>query len=80
MLLIDLYSLIMSESTSGPNSTYYNALRRYKEIAAFGGIDAVLQEFEADAIVMPAFGTTTVSGENVPYFTDSRSLLNQKQR
>jgi len=59
--LEDQTYLTMSESTSGPNSTYFDALRRYKELAAIQGIDAVLRDCNADAIVVPAFGTTTPS-------------------
>ncbi|KIK51132.1 hypothetical protein GYMLUDRAFT_50752 [Collybiopsis luxurians FD-317 M1] len=57
----DQSGLIAAEATYGPNSTYYEALRRYKDIAADGSINAVLREFQADAILMPGFGTTFAS-------------------
>ncbi|KAE9396164.1 amidase signature enzyme [Gymnopus androsaceus JB14] len=57
----DQSGLILCEATSGPNSTYFAALARYKDIAATRSIDAVLKEFKADAILMPGFGTTTAS-------------------
>ncbi|KAE9391076.1 amidase signature enzyme [Gymnopus androsaceus JB14] len=57
----DQSGLIRCEATSGPNSTYFAALARYKDIAATRSIDAVLKEFKADAILMPGLGTTTAS-------------------
>ncbi|KAE9396186.1 amidase signature enzyme [Gymnopus androsaceus JB14] len=57
----DQSGLILCEATSGPNSTYFTALARYKDIAATRSIDAVLKEFKADAILMPGLGTTTAS-------------------
>lgn len=71
-------SLIESESTSGPNSTYLASLARCREIAGTRGIDAVLQEFEADAILMPGVGTTSASGESCSfsmYFKELRQQL-----
>ncbi|KIK51130.1 hypothetical protein GYMLUDRAFT_65000 [Collybiopsis luxurians FD-317 M1] len=58
----DQSGLIEAEATRGPNLTYYEALRRYKEIAADGSVNAGLREFQAGAILMPGFGTTTASG------------------
>ncbi|KZT01569.1 amidase signature enzyme [Laetiporus sulphureus 93-53] len=51
--------LIESETTNGFNSTYYAALAYDKEMGAINGIDAALQMYELDALVLPAPGYTT---------------------
>ena len=59
-LLMTPFSLIESEATNGFNSTYFDALAFDKELGATRGIDAALQTFNLDALVLPAPGFTTV--------------------
>lgn len=42
------------------NSTYFQALAFDKDLGATRGIDAALQMFGLDALVLPAPGLTTV--------------------
>lgn len=71
-------SLKECEATSGPNSTYFALLARRKEIAGTRSIDAVLQEFKADAILMPGLGTTKASGETCSSSMQSQTKIRQQ--
>ena len=51
-----LSRLIMTEATNGYNATYFQALAFNKELGATRGIDAALEEYNLDAIVLPAPG------------------------
>lgn len=53
-------SLISSQATTGFNSSYYESLAFDKELGATRGIDAALQTYSLDALVLPAPGYTTV--------------------
>ncbi|KAH9931195.1 amidase signature enzyme [Amylocystis lapponica] len=59
--------LIASEATSGFNSTYYEALAFDREMGGSQGIDAALEEYSLDALVLPAPGFTTVPAAIVGY-------------
>ncbi|KAH7882880.1 amidase signature domain-containing protein [Phlebopus sp. FC_14] len=52
--------LIESEATTGFNSSYYDSLAFDKELGATRGIDAALEMWTLDALVLPAPGYTTV--------------------
>jgi len=52
--------LIESEATTGRNSTFFQSLAFDKELGATRGIDAALKANRLDALVLPAFGFTTV--------------------
>ncbi|KZT28517.1 amidase signature enzyme, partial [Neolentinus lepideus HHB14362 ss-1] len=52
--------LIESEATEGFNSTYYQALAFDYDLGRTRGIDAALQKYNVDALVLPASGYTTV--------------------
>ena len=54
--LISASSLIKSETTTGRNSTFYEALASNKELGATGGIDAALKTHNLDALVLPVPG------------------------
>ncbi|EKM56725.1 uncharacterized protein PHACADRAFT_254013 [Phanerochaete carnosa HHB-10118-sp] len=56
----DQSTFIESEATTGMNSTYFQALAFDKDLGATRGIDAALQMFGLDALVLPAPGFTTV--------------------
>ena len=63
-LLINASSLIKSETTTGRNSTFFEALASNKELGATRGIDAALKTNNLDALVLPAPGlvSTTPAG------------------
>jgi amidase len=52
-------SLIRSETTTGRNSTFFEALASNKELGAARGIDAALKTNNLDALVLPAPGRVT---------------------
>jgi len=52
--------LIESEATTGFNATYFQALAFDHDLGRTRGIDATLQEFNLDALLLPAPGLTTV--------------------
>ncbi|KIJ16269.1 hypothetical protein PAXINDRAFT_75651 [Paxillus involutus ATCC 200175] len=52
--------LIESEATTGFNASYYQSLAFDKELGATRGIDAALETYSLDALVLPAPGYTTV--------------------
>ncbi|KAF8839265.1 amidase signature enzyme [Paxillus ammoniavirescens] len=52
--------LIESEATTGFNASYYESLAFDKELGATRGIDAALETYTLDALVLPAPGYTTV--------------------
>ncbi|KAG9313685.1 amidase signature enzyme [Chiua virens] len=52
--------LVESEATTGFNASYYQSLAFDKELGATRGIDAALQAYSLDALVLPAPGYTTV--------------------
>ncbi|KIP05450.1 hypothetical protein PHLGIDRAFT_25089 [Phlebiopsis gigantea 11061_1 CR5-6] len=54
------HRLIESEATTGMNATYFQALAFNKDLGRTRGIDAALQQFKLDALVLPAPGFTTV--------------------
>ena len=54
--LIGASSLIKSETTTGRNSTFFDALASNKELGATRGIDAALKTNNLDALVLPAPG------------------------
>ncbi|KAL5520605.1 hypothetical protein ACEPAF_2606 [Sanghuangporus sanghuang] len=56
----DQSQLIESETTSGFNATFFQALAFDKDLGATRGIDAALQEHNLDALILPAPGFTTV--------------------
>ncbi|KAH9912038.1 amidase signature enzyme [Fomitopsis serialis] len=56
----DQSELIASEATTGFNSTYYAALAYDYEMGRTNGIDAALEMYDLDALVLPAPGFTTV--------------------
>ncbi|KAL5498069.1 hypothetical protein ACEPAH_3000 [Sanghuangporus vaninii] len=56
----DQSQLIESETTSGFNATFFQALAFDKDLGATRGIDAALQEHKLDALILPAPGFTTV--------------------
>lgn len=56
----DQSELIESEATTGMNATYFQALAFDKDLGQTRGIDAALQQFKLDALVLPAPGFTTV--------------------
>ncbi|OCB88695.1 amidase signature enzyme [Sanghuangporus baumii] len=56
----DQSQLIESETTSGLNATFFQALAFDKDLGATRGIDAALQEHNLDALILPAPGFTTV--------------------
>jgi len=51
---------IESEATTGMTAAYFQSLAFDKELGATRGIDAALQAFNLDALVLPAGGLTTV--------------------
>ena len=55
-LLISASSLIKSETTTGRNSTFFEALASNKELGATRGIDAALKTNNLDALVLPVPG------------------------
>ncbi|KAJ4475504.1 amidase signature enzyme [Lentinula aciculospora] len=55
----DQGKLIESQATNGRDEAYGKALARNLELGATKGIDAVLKEFNLDALVLPAKGTHT---------------------
>ncbi|KAH0831044.1 amidase signature domain-containing protein [Lanmaoa asiatica] len=56
----DQSTLIASEATTGFNASYYQSLAFGKELGATRGIDASLEAYSLDALVLPAPGFTTV--------------------
>ncbi|KIJ62099.1 hypothetical protein HYDPIDRAFT_114947 [Hydnomerulius pinastri MD-312] len=52
--------LIESQATTGFNSSYYQSLAFDKELGATRGIDAALEMYTLDALILPAPGYTTV--------------------
>ncbi|EGO26610.1 hypothetical protein SERLADRAFT_447766 [Serpula lacrymans var. lacrymans S7.9] len=56
----DQSELIGAEATTGFNSSYYASLAFDKELGATRGIDAALEMYTLDALVLPAPGYTTV--------------------
>ncbi|KAH7910545.1 amidase signature domain-containing protein [Hygrophoropsis aurantiaca] len=56
----DQSELIASQATTGFNATYYASLAFDKELGATRGIDAALEMYSLDALVLPAPGYTTV--------------------
>ena len=62
--LISASSLIKSETTTGRNSAFFEALASNKELGATRGIDAALKANKLDALVLPAPGlvATTPAG------------------
>ncbi|KAK7449249.1 hypothetical protein VKT23_013394 [Stygiomarasmius scandens] len=56
----DQSELIESEATTGFNATYFQALAFDHDLGRTRGIDATLQEFNLDALLLPAPGLTTV--------------------
>ena len=54
--LIDASSFIESEATTGRNSTFYEELSFNRYIAANLGIDAALEAYKLDALVLPVPG------------------------
>ncbi|KZT28519.1 amidase signature enzyme [Neolentinus lepideus HHB14362 ss-1] len=51
--------LIEAEATSGYNATFYQALAADYELGRTNGIDAALQQYNLDALILPANGRTT---------------------
>jgi hypothetical protein len=66
-LLISASSLIKSETTTGRNSTFFEALASNKELGATRGIDAALKTNNLDALVLPVPGlvATVPAGRTV---------------
>ncbi|KAH7929278.1 amidase signature enzyme [Leucogyrophana mollusca] len=56
----DQSELIASQATTGFNASYYASLAFDKELGATRGIDAALEMYTLDALVLPAPGYTTV--------------------
>lgn len=54
------HSLIGCETTTGFNPSYYRALAFDKELGATYGIDAALEMYSLDALVLPAPGCTSI--------------------
>jgi amidase len=54
------YKFIESEATTGMTAAYFESLALDKELGATQGIDAALQAFNLDALILPAGGLTTV--------------------
>ncbi|TFK55208.1 amidase signature enzyme [Heliocybe sulcata] len=52
--------LVASEATTGYNATYCSALAADYDMGRTRGIDAALQQYNLDALVLPAGGLTTV--------------------
>ncbi|TFK55209.1 amidase signature enzyme [Heliocybe sulcata] len=52
-------TLIAAEATSGYNATFYQALAADYQLGRTNGIDAALQQYNLDALVLPANGRTT---------------------
>ncbi|KAG2351038.1 hypothetical protein BDR07DRAFT_1502861 [Suillus spraguei] len=52
--------LIESQATTGLNASYYQSLAFDKELGATSGIDAAIEMYALDALVLPAPGYTTV--------------------
>lgn len=53
------YSLIESEATNGLDDAYHQAVAYNRRIGGSNGIDAVLQTYNLDALVMPIWGSVT---------------------
>lgn len=77
-------SLIESEATTGFNASYFDALAFDRDLGATQGIDAVLKEFQLDALVLPAPGLTTTPAAIAGYpivtgisCSDSISLVDE---
>ncbi|KAF8188067.1 amidase signature enzyme [Pholiota molesta] len=51
--------LILSETTTGRNTTFFQSLAFNVDLDATRGIDAALKEHKLDALVLPAIGYTT---------------------
>ncbi|KAJ3571120.1 hypothetical protein NP233_g3954 [Leucocoprinus birnbaumii] len=56
----DQSTLIAAEKTEGFNAEYYTALAANRDLGSRRGIDAVLQENQLDALVLPAMGLARV--------------------
>ncbi|KAG2353763.1 amidase signature enzyme [Suillus spraguei] len=59
--------LIESQATTGFNASYYQSLAFDKELGATSGIDAAIEMYALDALVLPAPGYTTVSAAIAGY-------------
>jgi len=55
----DQSTLIVSAATTGYNPSYYQSLAFGKELGATRGIDAALETYSLDALVLPAPGYAT---------------------
>ncbi|KAG6908653.1 hypothetical protein DXG01_003746 [Tephrocybe rancida] len=51
--------LIRSEATAGHDTSFFEALAANRELGATRGIDAALQEYNLDALVLPSDGLTS---------------------
>ena len=71
-------SLIQSETTTGRNSTFFEALAFNKELGATRGIDAALKTNNLDALVLPAPGlvATGPAGMAIMLSVLSKSVSN----
>jgi amidase len=56
---ITLCRLVAAEATDGFNASYAEALAMNRDIGATRGIDAALQQYNLDALVLPAAGKYT---------------------
>jgi hypothetical protein len=74
--LISAYSLIKSETTTGRNSTFFEALASNKELGAARGIDAALKTNNLDALVLPAPGLLTTVPAGMAVMLSLKSVSN----
>ncbi|EPQ58412.1 amidase signature enzyme [Gloeophyllum trabeum ATCC 11539] len=63
--------LIDSEATTGFNATYYQALASDYDMGRTRGIDAALQQYNLDALVLPAPGYTTTPAVPLGFYPDN---------
>ncbi|KAI5118128.1 hypothetical protein M0805_008035 [Coniferiporia weirii] len=70
----DQSELIESEATTGFNAAYFQSLAFDKDLGATRGIDAVLQEHNLDALILPAPGLTTVPAVPLGFYPDNVTI------
>lgn len=59
LIFTEQLRLIESEATTGRNASYFQSLAFDHDLGRTRGIDAALQQFNLDALVLPAPGLTT---------------------
>ncbi|KIK52738.1 hypothetical protein GYMLUDRAFT_179802 [Collybiopsis luxurians FD-317 M1] len=63
-----------AEATTGMTAAYFQSLAFDKELGATRGIDAALQSFHLDALVLPAGGLTTVPAVPLGFYPDNVTI------